>query len=482
MKKEYFYRAWDSPTLNTWLNFFSRAFIFVAITPLLLNKLNVEHFSILLLLQNIILLSYLADFGFLTTFSRLVSYINKTEGNANNKLKGGSAKHVDILELNKLFSNMRWVYLVLSFVVFLLLLLLYFFYIVNLEIINRNPFEGNFSFYILMFTIPISFWGRKYESLLIGMNYVAIVNRWNAFFNILSGLSLITAILIYPNIILIISIIQLFSIFTYFRNRLLSYHFFPSLLKGFSRFDKELFKIALIPAVKTALVVVGSQSVNYIAILIYTAYAKPAELAVFLLASRIITAVNEFSWAPFYSQIPVFASLRANMKLEELYNRASKKINLSLYSFLIPMFFVAIFINSFLYLINSNVTDIPIYLFAIYLITIFLERHHAMHAQIYMTTNDVPFYLPVIFSGIINIGLIYVFMINFDISYYAMPVSLLFSNALVNNWWNVKKSLKSLGVTFRNYFREFFAYPFSLLLVLFTLLLMINWILDEIFK
>jgi len=50
MLKKYFSRIWYSATINTWFNFFSRAFIFVAITPLLLNKLSVEaqHLSLTL--------------------------------------------------------------------------------------------------------------------------------------------------------------------------------------------------------------------------------------------------------------------------------------------------------------------------------------------------------------------------------------------------------------------------------------------------
>jgi len=482
MLKKYLNRIWYSPTINTWFNFFSRAFIFVAVTPLLLNKLSVEHFSILLLYQNIILLSYLADFGFLTTFSRLVSYLNKNVVDINiKKVEKDKSEGVDISELNKLFSNMRWVYFALSLVVFLLLVGVYFFYIKKLEIINNNQYEGNFSYFILMFTIPFAFWGRKYESLLIGMNYVATVNRWNALFNVLSGTTLLVTIFISPNIVLIISVIQFFSLITYLRNRFLSYHFFPGLIKGFLPFDSKLFNIALIPAVKTALVIVGSQSVNYIAILIFSANSKPVELATFLLASRIITAVNEFSWAPFYSQIPKFSALRANNQLAELYALTSKKLNLSLYAFIIPMFFVTIFTNPFLNLINSNVKDIPVYLFVIYLFVIFFERHHAMHAQIYMTTNDVPFYLPVIISGLINIFILYVFL-SFGFSFYSMPLSLLIANALINNWWNVKKSLSSLNVSFHKYFKEFFIYPFSVLILLVILILLISWVSNAIIR
>jgi hypothetical protein len=94
----------------------------------------------------------------------------------------------------------------------------------------------------------------------------------------------------------------------------------------------------------------------------------------------------------------------------------------------------------------------------------FLERHHAMHAQIYSTTNHIPFYIPICLSGMVNIVLAILLSQRYGIA--GFPIAHLVSNAIINNWWNVKISLRSINVNFARFFYRYLAAPFALIVLL----------------
>ena len=90
-----------------------------------------------------------------------------------------------------------------------------------------------------------------------------------------------------------------------------------------------------------------------------------------------------------------------------------------------------------------------------------------MHAQIYVTTNKIPFYKTAIISGIFNVLFIYILLPKIGV--WAFPSSLGLSNLIINNWWNVKISLESLNEKFSNYFYKSAFVPL-VLLILFSLI------------
>ena len=126
-------------------------------------------------------------------------------------------------------------------------------------------------------------------------------------------------------------------------------------------------------------------------------------------------------------------------------------------------FFTGLLITPSLNLINSSVEFVPYTMWGLMSVIFFLERHHAVHAQIYSTTNHIPFWIPVGISGILNLT-IAIFLMNF-VGYWAFPIALGVSNLFINNWWNVKISLQSINQPIFKYLEKSFFIPLVFLFV-----------------
>lgn len=180
-------------------------------------------------------------------------------------------------------------------------------------------------------------------------------------------------------------------------------------------------------------------------------------LAAYLFSLKMMSAIVQFSKAPFYSKIPIYSMLRARGDLDELGNRTALGVQYSLYTFAILSFVLIGFGNGLLSAIESNTNLLETEILVLMALVFFLERHHGMHAQIYSTTNHIPFYIPIIISGILNIILLVISLPRIGV--WAFPISLGLSNLVINNWWNVKISVKSLETSFLKYARKSIVFP-----------------------
>ena len=77
----------------------------------------------------------------------------------------------------------------------------------------------------------------------------------------------------------------------------------------------------------------------------------------------------------------------------------------------------------------------------------FIDRNDSMHAQIYSTTNKIPFYITISITGIINILLLFLLIEEYGI--WSFVISTAIANLVINNWWNVKISIESLNQNIR---------------------------------
>jgi len=151
--------------------------------------------------------------------------------------------------------------------------------------------------------------------------------------------------------------------------------------------------------------------------------------------------------------LQIFSRLRSSGYLSDLEKQAGRAIRLSLFTFVLGTSTFGLFMDFILPYINENVSFIQIELWIIMTFVWYLERHHGMHAQIYSTTNHIPFYIPISITGAINLLIIF-FLIE-PIGVWVFPVAHGISNLLINNWWNVYLSLKSLNTNFKSFFKEY---------------------------
>ncbi len=453
--KRFFARLWHSPTFTTWGSFSVSFLALLLITPLVLTRFSTEVLAVWFLFAVLIGFIQLADFGFTPTFVRLTAF---TMGGAtdlrdfrDSKKKGSGKPNWEVME--KLYGNMGYIYIFSTVFVFFLASILGT-RILEKPISYTNNVEELYSaWYIIIAGLTLSFYGRKYQAILQGMNYIALVNRINIFFGLIGVGASFLVLMLDGTILQLVIVQQFFSVLGAIRGWLILRNIEQKRFREFKvfSFDKQIFEAAWRPAWRNAIVILGSTGVIQATGIIYSQIGDASSLAIYLFSLKLINISSDISKAPFYSKMPLFARLRAEGRLEDLTRLSARAMFISLSIFIILTVSMMIFAPVLLSFIKSNVPFIDYRIWILMIIVWLLERHHGMHAQIYMTTNKVPFYIPVLITGSITIFLSLIFVKSFGI--WTFPVVQGISNLLFNNWWNVKVSLQSINKTFFQYYR-----------------------------
>ncbi len=174
-------------------------------------------------------------------------------------------------------------------------------------------------------------------------------------------------------------------------------------------------------------------------------------MASFLITTKILTYIKQFSQITLYSKIPTVYELSAQKKIKELKSLASGYMFIGLFIMASTTIILALFGNWALSLFSDN-RLVPVLLLIIMGLTNFLDMHASYHAGIYTSTNHIPFLWPTIISG----------AVIFVVGYFLLPgygiVGLVMLRFLVqlafNNWYAVLLSLRLLKWPFRDYLIE----------------------------
>jgi len=139
------------------------------------------------------------------------------------------------------------------------------------------------------------------------------------------------------------------------------------------------------------------------------------------------------------------------------------KFSLLLYALI--TFILSFSAEYILKLIGYSETFVSGALWSVMVLMWFLERQQAFHAQIYMTTNKIPFYFTYTLTGVVQILLLLLFLNFTNLNIWSVVLAQLISNLLINNWYNVYISLKSLQVGFIKYFKDILWLPLTILIL-----------------
>jgi len=463
---------WESATFTTWGNYLARFFTWILIIPLVLTRFSTEEVAVWFLFATIVNLGNLADLGFSPTFIRLTAYVMAGATSLNDfrdsaKNRGSGETNWRLME--DLYANIKLVYVILCIIALLLLgiggtLALK----KQISTIPNNDLIW-IAWAVICFSTIISFYGRVYNNLLQGMNFVALVNRWNAILGILSILSSFFVLLLNGGILGLVIAIQFWKIMEVLRNYIFLMRVAEKRFVAYKgmRYNQNVFAATWSPVWRTAIGITGSTGVVQASGVIYAQFSDAASLASYLLALRLMTQVSLFSQAPFYSKIPIFCRLRAEGKLKELAISTGKAMRNALLVFLLGTSVIGFGADLILKVIHSNAGFITPQMWSFMVFVWLLERHHAMHAQIYGTTNHIPFYIPICISGLFNLALSIVLVGKYGI--WAFLWAHFISNAMINNWWNVKISLKSIKVKFFTWVKEYLILPVLCSILLFII-------------
>lgn len=467
MIKKIYQRVWNSPTILTWGNMLSTSLKLLLLTPLILVKYNIHEIAFWYLLLTINSFVLVVDFGFYPTFSRVVSYaFNGLQSLADvesGQHKGDGKPNWDLMK--RLYGTINYTYLIISFIV--LIVIFGFTYFPFKNVIEKTSEHGQLwiAYYLYISSVFVAFFSRKFDAVIIGTNNIVLINRWDIINNLLVTITSLLAVYFNLQLYWLAAIQLLFSLLLVSRDYYLERIICDGNFKKFKffSFDKEIFNWCWQPTWRSGVLILCSAGINQATGLIYSNVSDAAQLAAYLLTLKLITTISQFSQAPFYSKLPIFTGLRIKNSLNELTETTATSMRKSLWIYSIGACSLILIGNWCLHLIGSKAALVNSNVLILIALVLFLERQHAMHAQIVVTTNKVPFYKSAIVSGIVNILIVIFFLPRIGV--WAFPLGQGISNLLINNWWNVKLSIESLNVKFTYYFMKTAAIPLLLLII-----------------
>lgn len=467
MVKALFTKAWNSPTIMTWMSYSTKALSLFIVLPLILKQFSAEEISLWYLFSSIITLTSLADLGFKATFSRIIAF---AMGGAKDVaiFKGDAVVHdakPNWKLIEKICSNMNIIYIFLT-----LLLIVIFFTFGSWSLLKpislvQDTQEAWIAWWVIIFTSAIKFYGTIYSNYLEGLNKIALIRRIESFMSLGAILTTIAVLLLGGTILQLVIALQIWVILNVVRNWYLAriveegrYKLFKSQV-----FDKVLFMKIWKPAWRAGISGLMSNGLTHISGILYAQIGTAEIVAGYLLALKLVTQIKEISMAPFYSKIPLLSRLRVEGKLEQLTKSAQKGMFLGHLVFVIGVIFISVFSEDLLNAINSNVAFVSNDFWLLMSFAFFIHRYGAMHMQLYLTTNHVISHIADGISGAI-FCIVGFFMVG-SYGIYAIPIGMLAGYLGFYAWFAAFRSFKSMKTTFWKFEKKAVIIPLFLLLV-----------------
>lgn len=394
----YIKKIWESPTLTTWASLGTQSLNLILVLPLILNRLSPENITLWYLLSSLLSLQIVFKFGFSPTFVRLFSYASSGVSpsmmcdlvTAVDAESPGDGK-MDKSSLAAVCATQRQIFLRLVCAAFLGLGLIGTWTLWRPISLTNTTGEAWMGWAVVLMATLVRIYGSTYESFLIGLNKVALVARWQVLCNLLTSVTLMIVLLVFPNLLALILANQAWLIVNVFRNRWLCRKVSGGSYGDWSSGPRssQVWKAAWPASWRSGLGHSISEGSKQALGLVYAQFGEPAAVAAFLLAMKLVQSLDLFAMAPFYSALPLFNKLRAEGRLVELNLRSATRMQLALWSFVVAFACLTLFGPTIIYVVRSEVLFPSTNLWMVLGLAYFIHRFGAMHIQLYSTTNRI---------------------------------------------------------------------------------------------
>lgn len=467
MIKTAFNRAWNSPTIMTWMSYSTKALSLFVVLPLILKNFPAEEISLWYLFSSIITLTGLADLGFKATFSRIIAFAmgGAEDVGIQNNTKISESKRPNWVLIEKICSNMNLIYSYLSILLIVVFATLGTWSLKKPIGLLEFEKEAWIAWSIIIVSSVIRFYGTVYQNYLEGLNKIALTRRIESFMSLGAIFTSITVLLMGGSILQLIIAMQIWVVLNVVRNWYLSRIVEGGKFKYFKKqaFDKILFLKIWKPAWRAGLSGLMSNGLTHLSGILYAQIGAAELVAAYLLALKLITQIKEISMAPFYSKIPYMSRLRVEGNLMKLREVAQKGMFLGHVVFVLGVIAISLFSGKLMALINSNVDFVSNDFWLLLAVAFFVHRYGAMHMQLYLTTNHVISHIADGVSGIIFSITAFLLIDQFNI--YAIPIGMLAGYLGFYAWYAAFKSLKSIGLNVFQFEKRAMFFPLIVLII-----------------
>ncbi|MEH6991078.1 lipopolysaccharide biosynthesis protein [Cytobacillus firmus] len=450
------HKVWDSPTFTTWGSFFVKAVSVSLVLSLVLNRFTSSEVALWFLFSTIFSLQNIIDLGFNPTFSRAIAF---ARGGANiDEIKDFRQNRESIREgfinistLSGIIPTMDRIYKYLSIVLLVVMGIIG-------TISLQRPIDqtGNenlawIAWGIVLFSSFFNLRGNKYSAYLIGMNFIALVRRWEILFSIGRLITQLSILLFDANILSLIIATHVWTILNVLRNRMLCNKIENGIFKDFEtlKFNKLVFNSLWSSAWRSGIGMGLGYGIVQTSGIIYAQFESSKEVASFLLSLKIMETIVQFSQAPFYSKLPLLATLRSRGDIDQQRTVAKRGMTLSYFSFVAACVFFGVFSDPLLLIINSDTEFVSLQFWGLLCLANLFHRYGAMHIQLYSTTNHIIWHIADGISGIIYI-MVSLLLFNL-IGIYAFVVGMLCGYLGFYSWYSAKHSYNSFKLQFWNF-------------------------------
>jgi hypothetical protein len=393
-------RVWRSPTIMTWGSFLTRSLSIVVVLPLILTRLSAEEVAVWYLFRSFITLQLQADLGFSPTFTRVIAFalggLDDTQLRDLRKpapVPEGTEPNWQAVE--RICGTMRVIYARLTGLATLLLLTVGTLTVARPIGFLLAPSTGWIAWGLVVAASVVILRGHMYSAYLQGLNRVALVRRWEALMNAGMIGTTILVLLLGGGLLGLVAAHQGWMVLNVARNWALARHVVGGRFRKFTdrRVHRRIMEAVWPSAWRSGLgTLIGQAPVQFTG-MVYAQIGDAGRVAVYLFSMHLLTAIRNFSMAPFYSKIPKLARRRARAELQELIRVSMRGMRLAHWTYVVLFVGAGLSAETIIRLIGSNVDFVPGLLWALFGAAAFVERYGAMHLQLYSTTNHIVWHI-----------------------------------------------------------------------------------------
>ncbi len=449
-------KLWNSPTFTTWGSYLAAGLNWLVVLPLLLNKFTAPEIAVWMMFKIIIDSKFVADIGFSATFIREIAYAFGGAASLDQTVQARplSANEGPNWDLLKTVSQtMAAVYNRLALGVMAVLLLLTPLFIRPIEQVDQ-PEKAWIAWGVIILTFALGIRGNGYTSLLQGMNQIPLYRRWDTFMWLVVILASLILLVSGAGLLELVIVNQSYVVLAFFRNRLLAQkvigdHF---QLAYFGRIDPSIFSQTWSRTWRSGLGVLMSYGLTQGSGMVYAQIGATENIAAYLLALRFAQNIAMFSGAPFYSKLPLLASLYAQGNKAAIIVTSSRSMRVSHWIFLAGIIIVGLFLPPLLLVTGSNAEFVSPLFWLLIGASFFCERFGAMHLQLYSTSNRIIWHIA---NGVTAlIAIITVWALYGLVGIFAFPLGYLVSNLGFYSWYSAKHSYREFQLDWITFERK----------------------------
>ena len=458
----------------TWFGFSAKSLSLIVVLPLILSNFSKSEISLWYLFSILFGFQMIADLGFGTTFTRIISYGMSGLSNLDSKDLKIHNKWIDNKpNWNFIFSVRKYmnrVYLVIS-IIFIFLIT-----ITSLKFLNtpierlENPNAGYALLFLILVVLFFKVNNRKSVSFISGVNEVALLRRWEGIFTYLQIFSSIIILLTTSSFVLLVINNQLWIIIGVLRNIFIEKKIIAKNIFNSSNFNpnfeinkKNIKTHIFSPAIKSGIGVLSSYGISQFSAFVLIDFLSESDLIVYLISFRFISIISEFSRAPFYARIPYFNQLYKSGNKTLLLLKVKSSIDKSILLAIVCSLFILLFGDIVLELIKSSLKEINPLLWFLFSLNLVFERLGAMHFQMHSFSNKVIWHKANLIYGFIFIVISYFLIDHFGV--YTVPIAMLSGNTFYYTFFGIKSTFLDYNYAFFKFNSRILYYTLVLILI-----------------